>query len=286
MKAKKRLITGFVLGTVVASIFGIASAQTETLKPNQTFGFSGGHIVEFSYEENFDCVDQPHFDLNYNRMQAHSDSGEFQTPICQAGTQPMLDPTGGNANRTAQLFVLVPMFSLNKDRNPNDAISCPPGVRLDTLCGPALGKTLIKLFGAIPEAYKNRPLVYTDCPNPGSPPGTCTMHASTIDLGKVLVALKKLPPPVKNVFLPSPNHSHVVTNDLGTTTGAIWWEVIPVLVLDPADWPNKTGSVGITSVSDLRAAEKSGEAIQVPSNFYLFFSSHMENMGNTSQQGR
>lgn len=107
-------------------------------------------------------------------------------------------------------------------KNPDDAIQCIPQDRLSTLCGRALGKVLIKLFGAIPEAYKTKPLVYTQCPNPGSPPGTCTMHSSTDDLGKVLVALGKLPAPATNVFLPSPNHSHVITNAYATQS-AIWW---------------------------------------------------------------
>ncbi|MGH8116166.1 MAG: hypothetical protein ACREPJ_02475 [Rhodanobacteraceae bacterium] len=143
---------------------------------------------------------------------------------------------------------------------------------MSTLCGRALGKVLIKLFGAIPEAYKTKPLVYTQCPNPGSPPGTCTMHSSTDDLGKVLVALGKLPAPATNVFLPSPNHSHVITNAYATQS-AIWLEVRPVLVLDLADWPTANGSSGITSVAALRIAEKTGTAIEVPDNFFLFFSS-------------
>lgn len=143
---------------------------------------------------------------------------------------------------------------------------------MSTLCGAALGKTLIKLFGAVPEAYKAKPLVFTDCPNPGSLPGTCTMHASTVDLGLVLNALGKLPLPVKNVFLPTPNHSHVIANSRANSK-AIWWEVEPVLVTNVADWPPENGSSGITSVASLRIAEAKGDAIEVPSNFFLFFSS-------------
>ena len=147
-----------------------------------------------------------------------------------------------------------------------------PGVRAGTLCGHDLGTTLIQLFGAVPESYKTHPLVYTDCPNPSSPAGTCTMHASTVDLGAVLVALGKLPPPATNVFLPTPNHSHVVTQQ-DANTPAIWWEVIPVLVTNPADWPAENGNTGITSVVSLKKAESAGDAIEVPSNFFLFFSS-------------
>lgn len=279
MKPTKRSISRLLLGAAFASIFAFGSAHGQALQPNQTLGFSNGKLVKFTYQQNFDCVDQPTDDLDYNSMAAQSDAGEFQTPICQAGIQPTMDPAGRNAKHTAILYVLVPMFSLNDDQNPNDAIACPPEVRLSTLCGSALGKTLIQLFGAVPEAYKAKPLVFTDCPNPGAPPGTCTMHASTVDLGLVLTALGKLPPPVKNVFLPTPNHSHVIANSRANTRQAIWWEVVPVLVTDSADWPPENGSSGITSVASLRTAESKGDAIEVPSNFFLFFSSQeMHNM--------
>jgi hypothetical protein len=257
---------------LVVSFFAVGAAQGQSLQPNQTYGFSDGKLELFTYTQSFDCVDQAKDDLNYNGVLAQSDAGEFQTPICQAGIQPTMDPTGMTPNPEDYLYVLIPFFSVNDDQNPNDAIACPTGVRLSTLCGAALGKTLIKLFGAVPEAYKAKPMIYTQCPIPGEMPGTCTMHASTVDLGKVLVALGKLPGPAGNVFLPTPNHSHVITN-ADATQSPIWWEVIPVLVTNLADFPTQDGSSGITSVADLQAAEKTGDAIQVPSNFFLFFGS-------------
>lgn len=273
MNTKTRSILRFFLAGILAAMLTVGGAYAQSLNPNQTQGFSHGKIVKFTYQQNYACVDQPHDDLDYNSILAESDPGEFQTPICQAGIQSTIDPTGANAKQAAILYVLVPMFSLDNDQNPNDAIPCPAEVRSSTLCGPALGNVLIQLFGAIPEAYKAKPLVFTDCPGPGSMPGTCTMHASTVDLGKVLVALGKLPPPVTNVFLPTPNHSHAIANSRANTRKAIWWEVEPVLVTDPADWPPEDGSSGITSVEILHEAEQRGEAIEVPSNFFLFFSS-------------
>ena len=264
-----RLLPAMALASIFAAGGG---AYGQALAPNQTSGLAGGKLEVFTYLQNFDCVDQARDDLNYNGVLAQSDSGEFQTPICQAATQPTMDPTGMKPDPQDFLYVLVPFFSVDSDQNPNDAIACPPGVRLSTLCGPVLGKTLIKLFGAVPEAYKKKPMVYTDCPKPGEPPGTCTMHASTVDLGKVLVALHKLPGPASNVFLPTPNHSHVITA-ADANQSAIWWEVIPVLVTNLADFPTKDGSSGITSVAALKAAEARGDAIQVPSNFFLFFGS-------------
>ena len=43
--------------------------------------------------------------------------------------------------------------------------------------------------------------------------------------------------PVKaNIFVPTPNHSHVVIRP-DIDVKAIWWQVIPILVLMQADWP-------------------------------------------------
>ncbi len=258
-----------------ALIAGTVFAQTQ-LKSNQTEGFGGGKVLDFTYTQNFDCVDQPRNDLNYNKIKAGSDPGELQTPICVVGTQPSINPPGivGNPQKTTEpIYVLVPMFSTDNDKNPKDAISCKDVVK-GTLCGPALGNTLIQLFGAIPEAFKAKPAVYTQCPDPRAQPGTCTMHASRLDLGPALAALGLIPPPTANIFLPTPNHSHVViTTD--SDVPAIWWQVIPTLVLKQSDWPPQDGSRGITSVKELKLAEQKKEAIEVPSNFFLFFSSQM-----------
>jgi hypothetical protein len=87
-----------------------------------------------------------------------------------------------------------------------------------------------------------------------------------------LEELGLLPPPAANFFAPLPNHSHVLLNT-DVNLSPIWWEVVPVLVLNSSDWPNKAGTTGITSKALLQAAEQAGGAKQVPSNFFLFFSS-------------
>jgi hypothetical protein len=269
----KKAILGWMVSSAI--VFTTATLSAQTLKPNQTLGYGDDKILRFNYTQQFDCVDQPFDDLNYNGVKAASDPGEFQIPICQVGKNPLINPPGqiGSAEKTTEpVYVLVPMFSVDNDQNPDDAISCD-NVVAGTLCGAKLGKTLISLFGAIPESFKAKPAVYTQCPDPGLPPGTCTMHASRIDLGKLLVALKYLPPPAMNVFLPSPNHSHVLLNQ-DINIKAIWWQVIPVLVLNQNEWPPKNGSSGITSYAKLKAAEKAGVALEAPSNFFLFFSSY------------
>jgi len=257
----------------VASISVAAFAQAKP-KLNATLGYGEGQLLVFTYTQQYDCVEQPTDDLNFNGIPAESDPVELQIPICQAGFQPKINPPGkiGNPLATTEpLFVLVPMFSVDNDQNPNDAITCA-NVTPGTTCGPALGSTLISLFGALPEAFKAAPLVYTQCPEPGSAPGTCTMHTSRVDLGPVLVQLGYLQPPVANVFVPTPNHSHVVI-DADINVPAIWWQVRPVLVMSQSDWPSKDGKSGLTSVKAIQDAIKAGTAVEAPSNFFLFFSS-------------
>jgi hypothetical protein len=273
-----RTLFYFTLTLCTSTLFAQAPWK---LGANQTEGFGAGKLLRFTYTESFACVDQPNDDLNFNKVKADRDPGEMQTPICQAGTNPTINPPGqkGKATKTTDpIYVLVPMFSVDKDQNPDDAISCEDVVP-GTICGTELGKTLIKLFGALPEGFKAKPKVFAQCPDPGLRPGTCTMHASRVDLAPVLAELGYINnPPTANVFVPSPNHSHVLADSM-INQSAEWWQVLPVLVLDQSDWPPKDGSSGITSVKALDAAEKAGRAIEAPSNFFLFFGSHtMENM--------
>lgn len=265
---------------VIVALSLTAAAQKRA--PNTTLGFGANHVLDFTYTQSFDCIDQPRTDLDFNGVPAASDPSEMQIPICQVGTQPSINPPGqkGNPHSTTEpLYVLVPMFSADNDQNPDDAISCNKVVT-GTLCGSDLGTTVISLFGALPEAFKANPNVYTQCPEPGAVPGTCTMHASRLDLAPVLSQLGYIQgPPTANIFVPTPNHSHVVNND-AVSKPAIWWQVIPVLVLSQNDWPSKDGSTGITSTAEIQAAIKTGTAVEAPSNFFLFFSSYPAKAGD------
>jgi hypothetical protein len=265
--------------TLIACVVLSTALASAQLAPNQTHGYGNSGLVTLTYLQNFDCVAQPDMDLNFNGKKAQSDPDALQTPICQPVTEPTQDPAGGDIKETAPFYVLIPFFSVDHDQNPADAMPCPGGGRPGELCGTALGKKLIELFGAVPEAFKTRvnAAITTQCPDAHNPvPGTCPMHASSVDLSKTLVALKKIPgPPSVPVFVPDPNHSHLVENSQ-INTGAIWWEVRPVLVLQQSDWPSADAKTGITSKKALADAEASGRAIEVGSNFFLFFSSSMD----------
>jgi len=259
--------------TTITCLMLLPHSASAQLAPNQTRGFGNRQLVTFTYQQNFDCVDQPSLDLDFNGKKAQSDPAEMQTPICQVVTEPTQDPTGGNISQTAHLYVLVPMFSVDHDTNPADAMPCPSGGRPGELCGIALGKALISLFGFVPEAWKAKvnPAITTQCPDPNNPvPGTCTMHASSVDLSVLLA--KNGVRPSASIFVPTPNHSHVVDDEF-VNTRSIWWEVRPVLVMFESDWPAADGSHGITSSEEMDAAEAAGRAVEVGSNFFLFFSS-------------
>ena len=77
-----------------------ATVSAQTLKPNQTLGFGDNKQLVFTYTQNFDCIDQPNDDLNFNGIIAANDPAEMQTPICQAGTNPSINPPDRSATRT------------------------------------------------------------------------------------------------------------------------------------------------------------------------------------------
>jgi hypothetical protein len=267
--------------TCLALAAGNASAQ---LAANQTQGFGNGQLVSFTYLQNFDCVDQPNLDLDFNGKAAQSDPNEMQIPICQVVTEPTADPAGGNLKQTAHLYVLVPMFSVDNDTNPADAMPCPDGGRPGELCGAALGQALIAKFGFVPEAWKAtvNPAITTQCPDPNhAVPGTCTMHASSVDLSVLFAGPNGSPG--APIFVPTPNHSHVVDNSR-VNTGPIWWEVRPVLIMNQFDWPTTDGSSGITSSQAMDDAEAAGRAIEVGSNFFLFFASSHQKESRASSR--
>lgn len=129
----------FAVAVFLTPAASLATVQS-TPAPNQTHGFGNGRLVTFTYLQNFDCVDRPLLDHDLNGIRAQSDPNEMQTPICRPVTEPTQDPTGGDIKRTAYLYVLAPMFSVDNAQNRAEAIACPDGGRPGALCGTALGK--------------------------------------------------------------------------------------------------------------------------------------------------
>jgi hypothetical protein len=85
---------GMILLAYACMPFFVSHASGQ-LAANQTHGFGNGRLVTFTYQQNFDCVDQPTLDLDFNGIPAESDPNEMQTPICQPITEPTADPDWG-----------------------------------------------------------------------------------------------------------------------------------------------------------------------------------------------
>jgi hypothetical protein len=256
-------------GTSRSSNGGSFDAVENALKPNQTLGFGDNTRLLFTYPEQFDCVVQPGDDRNYNGKPAELDPAEFYTPECQVGAPSTLAPSGMTSKKTDPIYVLVPFFETDK-KTP--AFS------------KKLGVALKKLFGFVPDAFKPNPGVPVQCPAPQDQPATCTMHPLQTDLGPLLTQLGLLPQNT-NLYVPLVNHDHLLKND-SLNLPAIWWQVIVVLVEDPSAWPNANGTSGITSISKLLAAQKAKRAsADVPSNFFLYFSSKSMGKGMASMPG-
>ena len=79
------------LAACICMTFAAVSASAQ-LADNQTNGFGNNRLVTFTYLQNFDCVDQPTMDLDFNGILAQSDPNDMQTPICQPVTEPTQDP--------------------------------------------------------------------------------------------------------------------------------------------------------------------------------------------------
>lgn len=259
-------------GASYASSYGAPQQQAkgsmfdplaDSLGNNQTLGFGDDKRLEFTYQQQFDCVVQPNDDRNFSNKPADLDPEQFASPECQVDYPSTIDPTGQSVKKTDPLYVMLPFFETDK-KTPAFT--------------PALGKALKKLFGIVPDAFKPDPGVAVQCPAPKDKPGTCTMHPLQTDLGPLLTALGKLPKNT-NLYVPLANHDHLLP-DATVNQSQEWWQVIVVLVEDPKDWPNAQGTTGITSIAKLQAAQKAkGASGDVATNFFLYFSSKtMQNM--------
>lgn len=245
------------------------SPLAKSLAPNETLGFGDNQLLVFRYRQQFDCVIGPDSDVDSIGRPADRAPGQFKSPECVIGTPSSLAPSGLPLAQTDPLYILVPFFETNKKTGAFTK---------------ALGEALEKLFGFIPDAFKPDPGVAVQCPAPQDRPATCTMHPLQINLGPVLAALGKLPKG-SNLYVPLVNHDHLLKNGM-IKQKSEWWTLVVVLVEDPKAWPNAAGTTGITSLAKLRDAQAEKQAsADVPSNFFLYFSSYLSHKGASGMPG-
>lgn len=299
--SRTTLLTAVVAAVITAAVSTTAGIAEPTgnnlerpLRANQSEGFGEGQNQVFSYAQNFHCTIEPFDDLDGigrggDGVPAAADPDEMILPECLAGNTaggatPVIDPAGNNPEESRRFWALVPTF----DANGN----------------------------GVPEGIDPEPGVDLQCPEPGlpenestTPLGSCTMHPSLVTVdpildkgARALVGLNApavpqlsgvpgpLPvtPPVAlptvgpGVTIPLPNHSHIIET---TEDEQRWWQVIVVLVEDPAIWPDKDGNCAagrencLTSIDALRSAQTRGESAagqDIPTNIWLFFANQPE----------
>jgi len=295
VSTRKRLLAAVVGAVAVAGLTATAGVAQDTgdndvrpLKINQTEGFAGGDTQVFTYGQNFHCTIEPFDDLDGIGRQgdgvpAASDPDEMIIPECisgetRGGSEPTIDPAGNPIQDSRKFWAIIPVFDADGD--------------------------------LIPEGLDPDPGIDLQCPEPGppttaerSPVGSCTMHPSIVFvdpiLDEIVAALTglELPNPLESVptlplalpvdepvalptvspgvIIPLPSHSHIVET---ANDDQIWWQVIVVLVTDPAVWPTFDGDCAagrdscLTSLDAMRASQATaGSGRDIPTNIWLFF---------------
>jgi len=75
------------------------------------------------------------------------------------------------------------------------------------------------------------------------------------------IQLGKTGAPTMPIFVPTPNHDHVVDNSRVNTT-PIWWEVRPVLIMDQSDWPPRMGAAASPRPKQWTTPKPPGEQLK------------------------
>jgi hypothetical protein len=273
---RKKLLAVLVGAIAVAGATATTGLAQDTgdndvrpLKANQTEGFVLGRTQVFTYAQNFHCTIEPFDDLDGIGRQgdgvpAASDPDEMILNNCitgetRGGAEPTIDPAGVPVPEARKFWAVVPTF----DANGN----------------------------GIPEALDPDPGVDLQCPEPGAPTheektsvGACTMHPSLVFVDPILDEIGtefsglELPDPLENLLQPSgelPVEEPFVETE---TDEQLWWQVIVVLVNDPAVWPSFDGECAaggdrcLTSLEALRASQADGgSGRDIPTNIWLFF---------------
>lgn len=303
----KKLVAALAVAVVAVGVSATAGVAQDTgdnalrpLEANQTEGFGLGDTQVFTYAQNFHCTIEPFDDLdgigrNGDGELAASDPDEMILPECisgetRNGSLPQVDPAGIPTEKSRKFWAIVPVFDADGD--------------------------------LIPEGLDPSPGVDLQCPEPGAPThsemtptGACTMHPSLVAIDPIIDEVadatfglqipdlfetlpdipQRLPVetpialPVTNpgVLVPLPSHSHIVETGEDDT---IWWQVIVVLVKDPAVWPTFDGDCAagrencLTSLEALRASQEAGGSDRdIPTNIWLNFANQPLESGPLSE---
>ena len=194
--------SALIIGIALAC--GSAFAQNvkaPKLAPDQSLGYGANHLTTFTYTQVSTAWISPKVTSTSTESRRHPIRPNFRFPFAKPVSSRRLtrpdSPSAASIPPSPCMF-WFPCFPWTTTRIPTTPSRVPASWKART-AGPHWA-ALDGLFGSLPEAFKATPLVYTQCPDPGLPAGTCTMHTSRLDLGLLLVQLGFLQPPAANFF--------------------------------------------------------------------------------------
>ena len=258
------------------------------LKANQTEGYFDGQNQVFTYAQNFHCTVEAFDDLDGLGRQgdgvpAAADPDEMILPECisgetRGGSEPTIDPTGTPVGRPASsgrssrcstpTGTAFPRGSTPPCAWTSSAPSRarrPPRRRVGSAAARCTPASCSLTRSSTRSAWPSTGLAVPN-PTAGLPvlPGTLPIQSP--------VALPTVGP---GVLVPLPSHSHIVETEIDDQS---WWQVVVVLVKDPAVWPDLDGNCAagrdkcLTSLDALRASQAGdGSGRDIPTNIWLFF---------------
>lgn len=239
----------FMSIVVFLAVVGVVYAHQERpIAADQTEGFGRDQLLVFTYD---DPAVQP-FECSV--------TGDPNT--CVVGVAPGTTSKGKAADEVPDLGVIVPIFDADFDGN-SEVASLPVDAFEDRDRTYGVGATDPGLA------------IDLQCPEPGSPFGTCFNHPDTLDVSLLFGN------PIGTNVVPLPNHSHIVRDTPG---GSVAWDTTVNFVCDPSVWPNADGTTGITSFEALAVAQATDFAGpfaascggkqasgNIPTEMFLFF---------------
>ncbi len=241
MKIPKRMFIILTAALAFTLLVGATAASTQRpIVLGQTEGWANGKLAVFDYTQNFFCSNAP---LN----EALCKVGESISP----SNVLKLDPA-----KIPDLIVIVPFFDANGDGT-------------------------LEAFAANPSVFAQCPETQSSALNGGTSFGMfghCVLHDTTLDLSPLTGV-----PVTTNIgtvtlggTIPLPNHTHIVKDAPG---GSVPWDIMVVLVLDPAIWPDANGNCPagsgcLTSFNAVFNAPSGSIVGPVPTTLVLFFGVH------------
>jgi len=108
--------------SICACIARICSNASAQLAQNQTNSFGNNRLVTFTYLQNFDCVDQPKLDLDFNGIPIPM---KCRRRFASLSSNPRRIQLAGTSNTRPTSRCSFRCSRSTMTQNPNDKMPCP-----------------------------------------------------------------------------------------------------------------------------------------------------------------